>query len=125
MGFKKGFVWGAASASYQIEGAYKDGGKGLSVWDTFTRKENTIFDKSNGDIACDHIRLYKEDVSLMKQIGLQAYRFSISWPRVINFETGKVNPEGIGFYDRLVDELIANGVDPWATLFHWDFPYAL
>jgi len=125
MGFKKGFVWGAASASYQIEGAYKDGGKGLSVWDTFTRKENTIFDKSNGDVACDHIRLYKEDVSLMKQIGLQAYRFSISWPRVINFETGKVNPEGIGFYDRLVDELIANGVDPWATLFHWDFPYAL
>ena len=125
MSFKENFVWGAAAASYQVEGAAREDGKGLSVWDMFCRQPGKIRDGHTGDVACDHYHRYKEDVGLMKETGLKAYRFSISWPRVLPEGTGRINEKGIGFYDRLVDELLAAGIDPWVTLFHWDYPYAL
>ena len=123
--FPKWFVWGAATASYQVEGAVSEDGKGFSIWDMLCRKEGTIWNGQAGDVACDHYHRYKEDVALMKEIGLRAYRFSISWPRVIPDGTGAVNPSGLAFYDRLVDELLANNVQPYVTLFHWDYPYEL
>jgi beta-glucosidase len=125
MTFPKNFVWGAAAASYQVEGAAYEDGKGLSVWDMFCRKEGAIWHGQTGDVACDHYHRYREDVALMKELGLQAYRFSISWPRVLPHGTGAVNPQGLDFYDRLVDELLAAGIEPWITLFHWDYPYDL
>jgi len=125
MSFRKEFLWGAATAAYQIEGAAFEDGKGPSVWDMFCRKENAIWNNQNGDVACDHYHRYKEDVALMKKIGLKAYRFSISWPRVLPEGAGAVNPKGLAFYDRLVDELLKAGITPFITLFHWDYPYAL
>ncbi len=125
MGFPKDFVWGTSTSSYQIEGAAYEDGKGLSVWDIMCREPNTIWQGNTGDVACDHYHRYKEDVALMKKVGLGAYRFSISWPRVMPEGTAKINAEGLGFYDKLVDELKANGIEPYATLFHWDFPYEL
>ncbi len=125
MGFPKGFAWGAATASYQIEGAARDDGKGLSVWDMMCRKEGAIWSRHAGDVACDHYHRYKEDVALMKRVGLKGYRFSISWPRVMPNGTGSVNETGLGFYNRLVDELLAAGITPYVTLFHWDYPYEL
>jgi len=125
MSFRKGFIWGAAAASYQVEGASRDDGKGLSVWDMYCRKEGTIWEGQSGDIACDHYHRYREDVALMKEIGLMAYRLSISWPRVLPGGVGKVNEKGLEFYDRLVDELLAAGITPFITLFHWDYPYEL
>ena len=125
MSFRKDFVWGAATASYQIEGAAFEDGKGLSVWDVLSHKPGFVQDEDNGDIACDHYHRYREDVQLMKQIGLKAYRFSISWPRVLPDGTGKINEKGLDFYDKLVDELIANGIEPYVTLFHWDYPNEL
>ncbi len=125
MAFKDGFLWGVASASYQIEGSpYKVGG-GMSVWDMFCRREGAISDGSNGDVACDHYNRYAEDAALMQTLGIPNYRMSISWPRVLPAGKGKVSEEGLGFYDRLVDELLARGVQPHATLFHWDYPYEL
>jgi beta-glucosidase len=123
--FKDDFVWGAASASYQVEGAVNEDGRGLSVWDMFCKEPGRILDNSSGDTACDHYHRYKEDVSLMKELGLKAYRFSIAWPRVIPDGDGKVNEKGLDFYDRLLDELAAAGITPYATLFHWDYPYEL
>ncbi len=123
--FPPSFVWGAAAASYQIEGAATEDGKGPSIWDMLCRKPGAIWEGHSGDVACDHYHRYPEDVALMRKIGLQAYRFSISWPRVLPDGVGKVNPAGLGFYDRLVDSLLEAGVAPYATLFHWDFPYAL
>jgi len=123
--FPKDFVWGGASAAFQVEGAARDDGKGLSVWDMMCRQPGRIWEGQNGDVACDHYHRYREDVALMREIGLQAYRFSISWPRVIPDGMGVVNTMGLDFYDRLVDELLAAGIRPWATLFHWDFPYEL
>ena len=125
MGFSKDFVWGAATASYQIEGAAYANGKGLSVWDVFCKQPGKVFEGHNGDIACDHYHRYKEDIALMKQIGLKAYRFSISWPRILPAGTGAVNPKGIEFYNNLIDELIDNGIEPYITLYHWDYPYTL
>jgi beta-glucosidase len=125
MSFPKNFVWGAAAASYQIEGAAYEDGKGLSAWDMFCRKPEAIWQGNTGDTACDHYHRYKNDVALMKSIGLQAYRFSISWPRVLPQGTGTVNPKGLEFYDNLVDELLAAGITPYITLFHWDYPYSL
>ena len=125
MSFSKDFAWGVATASYQIEGAVFEDGKGLSVWDMFCRKEGTIWREQNGDVACDHYHRYKKDISLMKELGLKAYRLSISWPRVIPEGTGAVNEKGLDFYDKLIDELISAGVEPWVTLFHWDYPYEL
>jgi beta-galactosidase len=125
MGFRKDFVWGGASASYQVEGASAEDGKGVSVWDVFCKEPGRIRDGSNGDVACDHYHRYREDVALMKEAGLQAYRFSISWPRIFPEGTGPVCEKGLDFYDRLVDELLKAGITPYATLFHWDYPYAL
>jgi beta-glucosidase len=125
MTFPKGFFWGAATASYQIEGAYDADGKGVSVWDMFCRKDGAIWMGETGDVACDHYHHFKEDVGLMAQIGLKAYRFSISWPRVIPGGVGPVNPAGLDFYDQLVDALLEAGIQPFATLFHWDYPFEL
>jgi beta-glucosidase len=123
--FPEGFLWGTATSSYQIEGAWQEDGKGLSVWDMFVRKPAAVWWEQRGDVACDHYHLYKEDVALMKQISTKAYRFSISWPRVIPKGTGAVSAKGLDFYDRLVDELLASGIQPYITLFHWDYPYDL
>jgi beta-glucosidase len=120
--FPEGFVWGAAASSYQIEGAAQEDGKGLSIWDTFCQKTGTIWNGQSGDTACDHYHRYEEDVSLMKQIGLQAYRLSVSWPHVVPQGTGPINPKGLEFYDRLTDKLLAAGISPYVTLFHWDYP---
>jgi beta-glucosidase len=122
MSFPNNFLWGAATASYQIEGAYNSDGKGLSVWDTFCRKENAVWDNNSGNTACDHYNRYNEDVSIMKELGLMSYRFSISWPRVIPEGTGSVNSSGLDFYDRLINELLENNIEPFVTLFHWDYP---
>ena len=125
MNFPKNFIWGAATASYQIEGAAREAGKGLSIWDTFSHSEGKVKNGDHGDIACDHYHRYKEDIKLMKELGLQAYRFSISWPRILPEGKGKINPDGLAFYSRLVDELLAAGIEPYVTLFHWDLPQAL
>lgn len=125
MGFKNDFVWGAATAAYQIEGAaYKDG-KGLSVWDVFCKEEGNIKEGHNGDIACDHYHMMKEDVKRMADLGLKAYRFSIAWTRILPDGMGQVNEAGLRFYSDLVDELLAHGITPYLTLFHWDLPYEL
>ena len=125
MSFPKDFIWGAAAASYQVEGAAYEDGKGLSVWDMLCRQPGRIWSNDTGEVACDHYHRYEQDARLMAEIGLKAYRLSISWPRVIPDGTGKVNAKGLAFYDKLVDSLLENGVDPWVTLFHWDYPYAL
>ncbi|MBI5668330.1 MAG: beta-glucosidase [Chloroflexi bacterium] len=125
MAFPENFVWGAAAASYQIEGAAFEDGKGWSVWDMFCRKEGAVWRGHTGDVACDHYHRYQDDVAVMKKIGLQAYRLSISWPRVLPEGRGEVNAKGLEFYDRLIDALLAAEITPYVTLFHWDYPYAL
>ncbi|MDH6539947.1 GH1 family beta-glucosidase [Streptomyces sp. SPB4] len=119
------FVWGASTASYQIEGATKEDGRGPSVWDTFTARTGTVRDGHTGDVACDHYHRYEEDLELMAEAGLTGYRFSIAWPRIRPTGRGAVNPKGLDFYDRLVDGLLARGVEPVPTLFHWDLPQGL
>ena len=123
--FPQGFFWGSATSSYQVEGAAFEDGKGASIWDMICRKPGKVFEGHTGEVACDHYHRFRDDVALMKQIGLQAYRFSIAWPRVLPNGTGEVNPAGLDFYDRLVDELLAAGITPWATLYHWDLPLEL
>src|SRR5437660_277373 len=123
--FPKDFVWGTATSSYQIEGAVNEDGRGRSIWDTFSHTPGKIEDGSNGDRANEHYHRYKEDVRLIKDLGVKAYRFSIAWPRVFPEGTGKPNPKGLDFYNRLLDELLANGIEPYATLYHWDLPQAL
>lgn len=123
--FPADFVWGAATSAYQIEGAVKDGGRGESIWDRFCHTPGNILGGDHGDVACDHYHRYKDDVAIMAELGLGAYRFSVAWPRVIPDGTGAVNEEGLDFYDRLVDELLANGITPYLTLYHWDLPQAL
>lgn len=125
MSFPETFTWGVATASYQIEGSAARASGGLSVWDMHCRRPGAIFDGSSGDVACDHYNRYREDVALMRDLGIQGYRFSISWPRVLPDGTGAINTAGLDFYDRLVDELLAANITPWATLFHWDLPYEL
>ena len=123
--FPANFAWGAATASYQIEGGWDADGKGKSIWDRFSHTPGKIIDATTGDVACDHYHRYREDVALMRQLGLKAYRFSISWPRVQPAGFGRVNPAGLDFYDRLVDALLEAGIDPYVTLHHWDLPQAL
>jgi beta-glucosidase len=123
--FPDGFVWGTATSAYQIEGAVSEDGRGRSIWDTFAHTPGKIGDRSNADRANDHYHRYKEDVGLIKELGAKAYRFSIAWPRVFPHGTGTPNPKGLDFYDRLVDELLSHGIEPFATLYHWDLPQAL
>jgi beta-glucosidase len=124
-GFPEGFLWGTATSAYQVEGAVNEDGRGPSIWDRHAHAAGIISDGSNADVACDHYHRFKQDVQLMKALGTQAYRFSIAWPRVFPEGTGAPNPNGLAFYDRLVDELLANGIAPFATLYHWDLPQAL
>jgi beta-glucosidase len=119
------FLWGTATASYQIEGAVSEDGRAPSIWDTFSHTPNKIERSETGDIACDHYHRHAEDIALMRDLGVQAYRFSISWPRILPEGRGKANARGFAFYDRLVDDLLATGITPFATLFHWDLPQAL
>lgn len=123
--FPDGFLWGAGTSSYQIEGAWNKDGKGASIWDTFTHAQGNIKNNETGDIACDHYFRFKDDVQLMKELGLKTYRFSISWPRIFPKGNFELNKEGIIFYDRLVDELLKNGIEPMITLYHWDMPQDL
>lgn len=123
--FPEGFVWGAATASYQIEGGARAGGRGPSIWDTFSRTPAKVFAGHTGDVACDHYHQYAADVALMSDLGLGAYRFSVAWPRIRPDGTGPVNPQGLDFYDRLVDELRRHGIAPVLTLYHWDLPQPL
>jgi len=119
------FVWGAATSAYQIEGAVAEGGRAPSIWDTFCRVPGAVDNGDTGDVACDHYHRWPEDITLMRLLGLDAYRFSIAWPRILPEGTGRVNQAGLDFYDRLVDELLAVDIRPFATLYHWDLPQAL
>ena len=123
--FPKDFLWGTATSAYQIEGAVSEDGRGRSIWDTFAHTPGRIEDHTTADRANDHYHRYKEDVGLIKSLGVKAYRFSIAWPRVFPDGSGAPNPKGLDFYNRLVDELLANGIEPYATLYHWDLPQAL
>lgn len=124
MGFQKDFIWGAATASYQVEGAAFEDGRGPSIWD-MTRRPGTVMHGENGDVAADEYHHVDEDVALLKQMGVNTYRFSISWSRVLPEGTGKVNEAGLEYYSRLTDKLLEAGIQPMITLFHWDLPYAL
>jgi beta-glucosidase len=123
--FPEGFVWGTATAAYQIEGAVDEDGRGRSIWDTFTHDPGRVIDGTDGDVACDHYHRMPEDVALMAQLGLGSYRFSIAWPRIVPTGSGAVNQAGIDFYSRLVDALLERGIEPLATLYHWDLPQPL
>ncbi len=123
--FPAGFSWGFAASAYQIEGAAREDGRGTSIWDTFARRPGAIADASTGDVACDHYHRYADDIALMADLGARAYRFSVSWPRILPTGTGAVNQPGLDFYQRLVDALLAAGVQPLVNLFHWDLPQAL
>jgi beta-glucosidase len=123
--FPADFLWGAATASYQIEGAATEDGRLPSIWDTFSHTPGRVVGGDTGDVACDHYHRVDDDVALMRELGLQAYRFSVAWPRVIPTGTGAVNPAGLDFYSRLVDRLLDAGIEPFATLYHWDLPQSL
>lgn len=125
MPFAKNFVWGAATSAYQIEGGWDADGRGLSIWDVCCQEGGHVYKDHTGNIACDHYRRFREDVAIMKELGLKAYRFSISWPRLLPEGTGRVNEAGVRFYSELIDALLESGIEPYITLFHWDLPYAL
>ncbi|MCA9312455.1 MAG: beta-glucosidase [Phycisphaerales bacterium] len=125
MSFRNDFLWGVATSAYQIEGAHDQDGRGLTVWDAFCRREGAVFESHHGDRACDHYNRLSEDIALLRWMGVDAYRFSIAWSRVIPEGVGKVSAAGLGFYDKLVDGLLEAGIDPVVTLFHWDYPLAL
>lgn len=123
MGFSKDFTWGAATASFQIEGGYDE--RGENIWDMFCRRNGAVAFSHDGKTACDHYSRFKEDVKIMKEIGIKAYRFSVSWARIMPEGLGKINQKGVDFYNALLDELIKNDITPYMTLFHWDYPLAL
>ena len=123
--FPSNFIWGAATASYQIEGAYNQDGKGESIWDRFCRTPGKVQGGDRGDVACDHYHRYRDDVKLMKEISLNAYRFSIAWSRIFPQGKGQINQRGLDFYERVVDKLLDSGIEPFVTLYHWDLPQAL
>src|SRR5450631_2751414 len=123
--FPANFLWGSATAAYQIEGAVHEDGRGLSIWDQFSATPGKTYQGDNGDLAANHYHLVSEDVAIMTQLGLGAYRFSIAWPRILPQGRGAVNAAGLDFYDRLVDALLQKGITPFATLYHWDLPSPL
>lgn len=123
--FPDGFLWGAATASYQIEGAVNEDGRGESIWDRFCHTPGNIMNGDKGDMACDHYHRYKQDIKTMKEMGLKTYRFSIAWPRIFPEGKGNLNQKGLDFYNSLVDELLENGIEPAVTLYHWDLPQKL
>jgi beta-glucosidase len=124
-GFPDDFVWGAATAAYQIEGAAAEDGRSESIWDRFSRTPGKVLNGDTGDVACDHYHRLAEDVALMRALNLQAYRFSIAWPRILPDGRGRINNPGLAYYDRVVDAVLAAGITPWATLYHWDLPQLL
>ena len=123
--FPNDFIWGTATSAYQIEGASEKDGKGPSIWDAFASIPGKTRNGETGAIACDHFHKFKEDIQLMKDMGITAYRFSISWSRLMPTGKGKINESGIQFYSDLIDELLLAGITPWVTLYHWDLPLAL
>jgi len=122
---KESFLFGAATSAYQVEGATREDGRGPSIWDVFSQRPGAIRDGSSGEPACDHYRRFREDIAWMRWLGLKAYRFSVAWPRILPEGKGRINPKGLAFYDRLVDALLAEGITPFLTLYHWDLPWAL
>jgi beta-glucosidase len=124
-GFPADFVWGAATSAYQIEGAVREDGRGECIWDRFVRQPGRVANGDTGDVACDSYHRHTDDVRLLRELGLNGYRFSVAWPRVFPEGRGRVNEAGLDFYDRFVDELLANGIEPFVTLYHWDLPQAL
>ena len=125
LAFPDDFLWGAATAAYQIEGAVNEDGRGTSIWDIFSHTPGKTANGETGDVACDHYHRWEDDIQVMSELGLKAYRFSIAWPRILPNGRGEVNEAGLAFYDRLVDGLLAAGIEPWVTLYHWDLPQAL
>lgn len=125
MGFRKDFAWGTATSAYQIEGAVKGEGKGKHIWDVFVQEPGRIYEGQTGETACDHYHRFREDVEIMKEIGANAYRFSIDWSRLLPEGFGKVNEKGVAFYDALLDELLDKEIEPYITLYHWELPYEL
>jgi beta-glucosidase len=123
--FPDGFLWGASTAAYQIEGAVREDGRGPSIWDTFSHSPGKILDGQTGDIACDHYHRWPQDVALMRELGIRAYRLSTSWPRILPDGKGGGNAKGLEFYDRLIDGMLEAGIEPWVCLYHWDLPQAL
>src|SRR5437588_9344123 len=123
--FPVGFFWGAATAAYQIEGAAGEDGRGESIWDRFSHTPGKTLNGDTGDVACDHYHRYQEDAALMERLGLKTYRFSIAWPRLFPAGSGPLNQKGLDFYSRLTDALLAAGIVPVPTLYHWDLPQAL
>jgi beta-glucosidase len=125
MEFNNNFVWGVATSSYQIEGGNLKDGRGKNIWDEFSKWPNKVYNQHDGLIACDHVNRFKEDVKIMKNLGIKAYRFSISWPRILPNGTGQTNKQGLQFYHNLIDELLNSGIEPYITLYHWDLPLTL
>ena len=123
--FPAEFVWGAATASYQIEGAANEDGRGESIWDRFSATPGKVRTGDTGLVACDFYHRYPDDIALMRDLGLDAFRFSIAWPRILPEGRGRVNQAGLDFYDRVLDDLLANDIEPFVTLYHWDLPQAL
>ena len=123
--FPSSFQWGVATSSYQIEGAVNEGGRAPSIWDTFSHQPGKVDNNDTGDVACDHYHRWQSDLDLIKSLGVDAYRFSIAWPRVQPLGSGAWNPAGLAFYDRLTDGLLERGITPHVTLYHWDLPQAL
>lgn len=123
--FPQDFIWGTATASFQVEGAATEDGRSPSIWDTFCLREGAVIDKSDGSMACDQYHRYEEDIAIMKKLGVQAYRFSISWSRIIPDINGEVNAEGVAYYEKLIDALHSAGIKAFVTLYHWDLPQYL
>ncbi len=123
--FPENFIWGCATSSYQIEGAAYEDGRGETIWDVFCRVPGNVVNNDTGDIACDHYHRFKEDINIIKSLGIKAYRFSISWARILPQGKGKINQKGIDFYNKLIDTLLENNIIPFITLYHWDLPYEL